>query len=433
MQAICDHLEAVTRGEITHLLINIPPGCSKSLLVSVYWPAWEWLHNPELQYVAASGNPTVVTRDALRMRDVVESSWYRETFRPTWGMDRTQNEKTHFLNTEKGGRQSISTMQKITGLRGDRVLVDDPTDARTARDSPHLLARHAEWFDDSLSDRTNLDTTTRFVVIMQRLHEADLSGHILADEEQEYVHLCLPAEYDPEYHCTTPIFSDPRTEKGELLAPEVLSAAKLARIKRKKGPDRYLTQYQQRPTAPDGAVFRRENLRYWSELPEEFDLVIASFDSTFKKTKDSHYVVGQVWGKKGPDFYMLPFFFRERTDVSGHIEAIREAKRQFPQIRAILVEGTGNGPAVVTTLSREISGVIGVELPKDSKLGRAHAVTPLFQAGNVYLPPPELYSWVGYVYRPELLGFPRARFDDQVDATTQALDYFAEDDDPWVY
>jgi len=428
MQAICEHLEAVSRGDIERLLINVPPGCCKSLLVSVYWPAWEWVNNPELQVVAASGTPTVVTRDALRMRDVVESAWYRETFRPTWGMDRGQNEKTHFLNTEKGSRQSISTMQKIIGLRGDRILVDDPTDARIARDSPHLLARHAEWFDDSLGDRTNIGA--RFVVIMQRLHEADLSGHILA--RGGWVHLCLPAEFEPDRRCVTPIFTDPRTKPGELLAPKVLSKAKLAEIKKKKGPDRYLTQYQQQPTAPDGSVFRREHIKRWVELPDEFDLVIASFDSTFKKTKDSHYVVGQVWGKKGPDIYMFPYFFRERTGVTGHIEAIREAKRQYPEIRAILVEGTGNGPAVVATLSREISGVIGVELPKDSKLGRAHAVTPLFAAGNVYLPPGELYSWVDYVYLPELLGFPRARFDDQVDATTQALDYFAEDEDPWV-
>jgi predicted phage terminase large subunit-like protein len=272
--------------------------------------------------------------------------------------------------------------------------------------------------------------TDPIVVIMQRLHELDLSGVLL--KQGGWEHLCLPAEYDPTRPCSTSIgWSDPRTEEGELLFESRLPKEELDEIQRRLGSRTRAGQYQQLPSPAEGSVFKREWIRYWTPetLPEQFDLVVGSFDSSYKKTKDSHFVVGQVWGAVGCDRYLLDQPTRERLGLPGAIAAAQQMSIAHPEIGAMLIELTGNGPAVVQAVQDEIPGTIGIELPKDSKLARAHAVSPQFEAGNVYIPHPMRVPdsrWVVDTYLPELLGFPESAFDDQVDATTQALLYLAE-------
>jgi predicted phage terminase large subunit-like protein len=431
IDAICDHLEAVSRGEIRRIIINVPPGFMKSLLVSVYWPAWEWTTKPTLQYLASSATNDVALRDARRMHELLESTWYQTSFLPDWKFDTSQDAKGYYCNTAGGARMSRSTGQKVTGLRADRVIVDDPLDARDAHNDKKALAEHVRWFDHALSTRLN-SPDSPIVVIMQRLHERDLAGHLL--DQGDWQHLCLPNEYDLG-RCDTSIgWQDPREDEGELLFPGLLDAEETKKTRRKLGERGYAGQFQQRPAPSEGAVFKEKWFKYWTDetKPKRFDYVFGSWDCTFVRSTDADYVAGQTWGVKGADCYLLGQV-RRKLDFAETLEAIKEQQRHWPGMRAVLIEAKANGPAIIEVLRQKIPGLQGVNPQGDSKESRAHATLPRFEAGQVWFPSPEFHGWVQNLLLPEILSFPQARHDDQVDAMTMALNWITESGTPRVW
>src|ERR1039457_3634908 len=181
VDAMAEHLQAISEGQIKHLLINVPPGHGKSLIVSVLWPAWQWIRNEngaQWRGLFASYNGGLATRDSVRCRTLMESPWYRDTFRPTWRLSSEQNAKSYFENTNSGFRISLSVGGRGTGFRGDAIVVYDPLNAS---DQYSETARRESvfWWDQVMSSRLNNLETGSKVIIMQRLHEADLSGHVL--------------------------------------------------------------------------------------------------------------------------------------------------------------------------------------------------------------------------------------------------------------
>jgi predicted phage terminase large subunit-like protein len=269
VEAICAHLEAVTRGEITRLLINVPPGSMKSLLVSVLWPAWEWgpCHRPELRYLSTAFVEDAVKRDTRKMRDLVMSEWYQRLW-PHVVIKRAA--ETSFSNTATGSREG-SPFGSLTSKRGDRLLVDDPHSIETA-ESDVERAGAVRRFKEGATNRLNSQEDSAIIVIMQRLHENDISGFIVGlgpyKERGDYVHLRLPMEFE-EYEekqgelisrrCETPWFRDPRAKDGELLCPERFSRAKVEKdFKGIMGSYAYAGQYQQRPAPREGGMFQRE-------------------------------------------------------------------------------------------------------------------------------------------------------------------------------
>ncbi|HLY19978.1 MAG TPA: phage terminase large subunit, partial [Bryobacteraceae bacterium] len=317
--------------------------------------------------------------------------------------------------------------------------VDDPHSVDQAESDAERRTA-VEWFSGTMSTRLNDLATGHKVVIQQRLHEDDLTGDLLAKGGFEW--LCLPAEFEPERRCSTPIWSDPRVEPGELLWPDKVTAAQLESLQNSLGSYRYAGQYQQRPAPASGGIFQRHWPRFWKPahmdlppvpvrmpdgqvigvhaipLPEEFDTQIQSWDLAFKDKASSDYAVGQVWGAKGADRFLLDQR-RERMDMPATKNAIRSMSAKWPKAAAKLVEDKANGPAVIQELQHEISGLIEVT-PEGGKLARAHAVSPQVESGNVYLPHPAICSWVE-AFIEELMTFPNSRHDDQVDAMTQAL------------
>lgn len=217
MDAICKHLQAVTDGIIRRLLINVPPGHCKSILTSVLWPVWNWLRRPEWRVLRASYALDLALRDSVRCRELIEDAWFQDTFHPTWSLSRSQNAKNRFKNTRRGERMCISVRARTTGFRGDCVLIDDPlnfTDAMSDVKRPKANI----WLDQAASSRLNDMSEGSIVIIMQRLHHEDVAGHVI--EQGGYEHLCLPSRFVPERKCVTSIgWSDPRTQKGELLFP----------------------------------------------------------------------------------------------------------------------------------------------------------------------------------------------------------------------
>ncbi|BDI33423.1 hypothetical protein CCAX7_54740 [Capsulimonas corticalis] len=459
VDCICDHLEAVTLGHIRDLLINIPPGHMKSLLVSVFWPAWEWIQNPRERSLFSSYAVDLAIRDSVRCRDLITSDWYQEWFEPDWKMKGDQNVKSWFQNDKTGFRFSMSVGGRATGFRGNKIVVDDPLNAKEM----HSKATRDEcifWWDKVMPTRINDPRGGKRVVIMQRLHEEDLSGHILA--KGGFEHLCLPSEFEPERRSRTFIFSkdndlndgedemrtefwsDPRTEHGDLLFPEMFTKQVLSQLKKDLGETDFAGQHQQSPRPAAGIIFKSHWWRYWVpkgllgklppitivledgsffdspviEIPEGFETLLQSWDMSFKDSKGADFVAGQVWAQVKADCFLLDQVC-ERMDFTATIAAVRAMTEKWPLALAKLVEDKANGPAVISSLKKEIPGLIPIE-PEGDKVSRAHAVTPMCESGNVYLPHPALYPWIK-VTLDRLTAFPNAAKDDDVDALTQAL------------
>lgn len=414
VDAICLHLQALIEGRIQNLIINVPPGHAKSLLTCVFWPAWVWIDRPEVRFLFSSHRAELAIRDSLKCRSLIESDWYQVRFGNRFELRGDQNQKQRFENTCTGYRV-VTPVGTGTGERGDIIVVDDPTSVEQAESDAERKAAN-EWWSGTMSTRVNDLRTGHRVVIQQRLHEDDLTGHLL--EKGGYDLLMLPEEFEPERVRSTSIgWSDLRTEPGQLLWPERIGNQELGTIKRDLGGYRYAGQYQQRPSPAGGGILKRWWFRYWKprgielapvsvrladgnwqqvpavERPEEFDQQWQSWDMAFKDLDTSDYVVGQVWGAKGADRFLLDQW-RERMSFLQTLEAVKALSEKWPMAVRKLIEDKANGSAVIASLQHEIQGLIAVN-PEGGKGARAHAASPLIEAGNVYLPHPATHhGWM---------------------------------------
>lgn len=416
LDAICEHLQAVHEGKIKRLLMNVPPGCMKSLTTGVLFPAWEWGAGgaPQLRFLTTAHKETLAIRDNLKCRRLIQSDWYQER----WPVELTgdQNAKTKFENVSTGFREAMA-FKSLTGSRGDRIILDDPLSVDDAFSEAALDAAE-QTFLEAVPSRVNNENSA-IIVIMQRLHERDTSGVILA-RQLGYEHLMLPMRFEPERRCITSIgFYDPREKEGELLFPERFSEAQVSEMERTMGSYAAAGQFQQRPVPRGGGLFKEEWLQHWDKLPERFDSACISWDMTFKDSKTSDYVVGQVWGRKDGCFYLIDQN-RGQWDFVKTLEQFVAAAKKYPWITRKLVEDKANGSAIISALRKKVSGIVPI-VPKESKEARASAVTTLWEARNVYLPPVDRYPWVQRDFIPEFLAFPSGAHDDQIDSMTQAL------------
>lgn len=442
IDAIIDHLEAVSRCQIRNLLINVPPRHMKSLLVSVFWPCWEWITWPERRWLFSSYAASLTTRDSVKCRRLIESPWYQARWADRFALTTDQNTKGRFDNNRSGYRLSTSVGGAATGEGGDRIICDDPHNVQEA-ESDTSRKSTLDWWDVVMSTRVNDPKTAAKAVVMQRCHQQDLSGHLL--EQGGWEHLCLPAEYEAPRGPTSIGFSDPRQEHGELLWSERFGIPEIESLKRSLGSYAAAGQLQQRPSPAEGGLFKRHWFRYWQprganlppvpvrlpdgtfqsiaavEVPHQVDDQAQSWDCAFKDLETSDYVVGQAWGRVG-SVYLLADQIRARMDCPATVKAVRELSQRFPGTLAKLIEDKANGSAVVQMLSKEIPGIIPVT-PQGGKVARAAGVSPLIEAGNVYLPHPLYAAWVNDFIE-ECATFPNGAHDDQVDAMTQMLLYW---------
>lgn len=421
IDAMAEHLQAVTAGQIQDLLINIPPGCSKSLMTCVFWPTWEWAREAKTRFLFASYDQHLSTRDSVKSRSLIDTSWYRARW-PHVRFKSDQNEKTYYETSAGGWRLSTSIGGHGTGEHPDRTVVDDPHNVRKA-ESDKDRETVIQWWDLTISLR-GMARNARRVVIMQRLHENDLSGYILAKEEG-WTHICLPMRYEPKRMVATPLrWSDPRTNDGELLTPQQFPEAKVQKMEKRLGAYGSAGQLQQRPSPAGGGKVKREWWRYYKDLPERFDEIVQSWDLTFDKKAKSHFVSGQVWGRIGARILLLDRDHR-RMNAPDQVRAILNMSAKWPLATAKLIENKANGPAVIAMLNDKVQGIIPIPA-SESKEARVDAISPLIEAGNVYLPALSigesviLEPWVEEFIE-EWTQFPNGAFDDDVDAGSQAL------------
>jgi len=417
IDVICEALEAVTRGDIKRLLINIPPGCMKSYLVSVFWPAWEWATRPELRYLTASYNADLAIRDNLRVRDIVTSEWYQRHF-PGTRLLQDRNVKVLFHTTAKGFRMASSVGGKATGEHPDRIVIDDALSELQARSDQYLTGCR-RWFDRTISTR-GVARGVATVVIMQRLHEEDLAGHILG--KQGWTHICLPMRYETERESEPDWRPDPkdiRSEPGELLWPRLFTEEMVRQLELDLGPYGTAGQLQQRPSPEGGGLFKREWFEYVDAAPIEADrcrgwdtaATAGGGDYTAgpklaRSTLGIWYVedvkLGQ-WGPAGVDAAMLA-----AAQEDGKETLVREER-----------EGGASGKAQIVARAKLLEGFdYAEELVSGDKTVRAGPFRAQCEAGNVKI---VRGPW-NERYIAELTAFgPGCAHDDQVDGSSCAF------------
>lgn len=426
IDAIADHLTAVTRGELDRLVINVPPGCSKSIVTSVLWPAWQWVLEPEHKVMAATFDAALARRDALRMRALVKSPWFQARWPATRINESPDVQETMgvYHTTAGGFRFSTTVGGGATGWHCHTQILDDPVKPEDLNTEPEsaraVLERVWQWWCGTMASRRADPSKFRRVLIMQRLHEDDLAGKCI---EEGYVHLMLPMRFEKQRICVTAWGGDRRQEDGELLCPARFDEASVKKAETDMGSRVAAAQLQQRPAPTAGNIFQRTWLSHeYTKVPPQARLA-QSWDCSFKDSAQADFVAGQLWAYLEGRFYLVDRVHR-RMGLPETVAAIRDWSEKYPAARAKLIEDKANGPAVEQTLRHEMPGIIMLE-PRElggSKVARAHAVSAFFEAGNVLVPSKTSAPWVDE-WREEMAAFPFARHDDDVDATTQALIY----------
>jgi predicted phage terminase large subunit-like protein len=448
LDAICEHLVAVTNGQIKRLLVNVPPGMMKSLLVNVMWPAWEWTRPSlrHLRYLGTAHKQDLAVRDNMKCRRLIQSQWYQKR----WPVELTsdQNAKTKFENSVTGFREAMA-FTSMTGSRGDRVLLDDPLSVDNANSEADLKAAETTFLE-ALPTRVNNEDSA-IIIIMQRLAEGDTSG-IVMSRKLPYDHLMLPMEFEPDRRCKTSIgFVDPRTKDGELLFPERFSAKQVAELKTTLGSYATAGQLQQRPTPRGGGMFKDRHLMLWPLRTKIPDLlfIVQSYDTAFTEKTSNDPTAHTTWGvfrhpTRGVNCVLLLDAWDEhlsytalrrrviadwKTQYGGEVQNKKGADPARPPRRAdeCIVENKGSGISLIQELNAAGIPAFSYNPGKADKVGRAFMVQPLYESNLVYVlesakEPGKPVEWARpFVSQLSKFGPNVLMHDDYVDTFTQVL------------
>lgn len=444
VDAICEHLQAVIRRDIRKLILNMPPRAGKSSIVSIALSAWRWITCPEEKFLTASYDMKLAKRDSRFTRNLIKEQWYQKRWGHVFKLSNDQSEKGHFENDKGGYRIATSTTSGTTGHGGSVRILDDPNNLATINSKDVRETENS--FYRIMSTRHIHAPTDVEICVQQRGNPEDFTGMLMAMGGWELLE--LPNEYEGKRIITSLGWSDPRTHVGELLHPDRIGPAETEELKKTLGPD-YEGQYQQHPTAIAGNLFKREWWKFYhpslddltkdqriaaempikiqvgmeslerfsKQIPSAFEQIVQGWDMAFKDMEHNDFVAGHAWGRLGANSYLLS---REHghKDFPQTLQAVRKMSREFPCPEK-LVEDKANGPAVVQSLKNEIPGLMGVP-DGGGKIARARSISGYVEAGNVWLPNPNLYPWVwGFIN--ETADFPSAPHDDDTDAMTLAV------------
>ena len=423
---ICDTLdqfyEDVKNKKSPRLIICMPPRSGKSQIISRNFPAYLFGRDPNLNIITASYSADLSSRFNLDVQRIIDSDAYRSIYPNTLlgGKAYPQYKKTDSLFeivNYKGSYRSAGVGGGLTGMGCEILIIDDPLKDRAEANSPTIRNKLMDWYKSTAY--TRLSDGGGVIILQTRWHTADLAGQLIQamhnDEDADQFRVIeyqAIAEHD-----------EPHRKKGEALHPERFSLAKLLAIKNTIGAYEWSSLYQQHPVPKEGALFKLDNFKRYNEKskPVQFDLMVGSWDMTFKDNKTNDFVVGQIWGRKGADFYLLDEF-RGQWDFVKTLDIFVNVAKKYHRVNAWLVEDKANGSAIISTLKKYISGIKPIT-PKESKIARAEAISTYVESGNVYIP--EQASYMNDLEF-EIVNFPAVEHDDQIDSMTQALNYFRE-------
>ena len=419
LEVIAAKLTAVREGKIRRLIINLPPRHLKSLMASIAYPAWCLGHDPSAQILCVSYAQDLADKLARDCRSIMLSQWYRQIFPTRLAAHRQAVQE--FLTTRQGYRLATSNGGVLTGRGADIILIDDPLKPEEALSDAQRQATN-EWYDHTLYSRQNDKRHGAIVVIMQRLHEDDLVGHVLGQEEWEVVRFPAIAEAD-EVHKIETIWG-PRSftrRQGDALHPEREQLDTLDRIRRTLGEYNFAGQYQQTPAPLGGGMVKAEWFKRYApnNRPESFERIIQSWDTANKATELSDFSVCTTWGVRGKDLFLLNVL-RKRLEYPALKRAVREQHSQF-EADVVLIEDKASGTQLIQELIADGFHRVKRYKPECDKIMRLHAQTATIENGFVHLP--EAAPWLAE-YLHEMTVFPKGKHDDQVDSTAQFLDWF---------
>lgn len=465
LDAMIEHLQAVERGQIRKLLMNVPPGWMKSMSTNVFFPAWVWgpRNRPDVRFIGASYSQALTLRDNRRCRQLIADPYYQALWGDRFSIMPDQDTKSKFENDKRGWKIATSVGGSVVGERGDIFIIDDPHNIKDG-ESDAVRERTLQWFTEIVPSRVNDPDKSAFIVIMQRVARDDVSGLILA-KELGYEHLCMPMEYEDDHPFPSRTFfdfKDPRSRDGELLWPERYSPNAVEELKkslRAWGGDYAVAgQLQQRPAPRGGGMFKKSWWRFfrteanetfgpvaprpagcWDgdavELPSAMDWGVLSVDCAFKDKTTGSRVAQLVITSSGPFIFVrdnvtdfMDFkktvdtmaTFDEKSELSGGL-----LHKWEDEIDGALVEDKANGSAVINTLYGLIAGVVAIN-PEGGKQSRASAIVLAVQSGHVLLP--DGAPWVDD-FVDEFSNFPVGGRNDQVDSLSQAMIYMTENRD----
>jgi predicted phage terminase large subunit-like protein len=419
IEMIATKLEACRQGKIKRLIINLPPRGLKSHCATIAFPAWYLGHNPAGQVICASYGQDLSDKFARDCRAIMMADWYQRIF-----STRVTNRQAvaDFTTTEQGVRMSTSVGGVLTGRGADVIIIDDPLKPDEALSETRRKAVN-DWYDNTLLSRLNDKANGCIIIIMQRLHQDDLVGHVLEHEQWEVLSFPAIAMEDVAHVIVNPFGTHLYKRKvGDALHPDRESLAIYANIRHTIGEYNFLSQYQQNPSPPGGAMVKTDWLRFYEpgEEPAKFSRIVQSWDTANKSTELSDYSVCTTWGVNYRQYHLLDVY-RRKLNYPDLKRAVIEHAMRF-NCRNIIIEDKASGTQLIQDLKANC--VFGVKAytppPSTDKIMRLHAQTAMFENGLVFLP--RTASWLlDYIH--ELTSFPGTRHDDQVDSTTQFLDY----------
>ncbi len=428
---IADRLEQVTAGKIKRLIINMPPRSLKSVCVSVAWPAWLLGNNPALRIMAASYSAGLSVKHSVDTRLILSSGWYGQVF-PDTAITEDQNEKTKFVTTKRGFRFATSVGGTATGEGADILIVDDPHNPLQA--ASLLQRNHAiDWFDQTFSTRLNNKKQGAIVLVMQRLHVDDLTGHLL--KKGGWEHLCLPAVFEKQmlynYSKVTK-----KVSAGDYLHEGREGVEEIKRAKRELGSYGFAAQYQQNPVPVKGGMVEMGWIKRFGvgslslvvnrnsdndQPPTTNHQRFQSWDTAIKSGSGNDYSVCTTWAVSEHKYYLLDVMAQRLEYPALKRACVSMAEKWNPS--AILIEDKASGQSLLQDLRVATKFPMIAINPSADKITRFARITPLFEAGHVYLP--DSASWL-VDYESQLLGFPNITHDDMVDSTSQFLNWIRE-------
>jgi predicted phage terminase large subunit-like protein len=422
IDAICEHMQAVVNGDIQRILINIPPRHMKSIGIAVGLPAWAWIHKPTLQFLYSSYASSLSIRDGIKCRRVIDSPLYQARWGEKYSLTSDQNTKIRFDNNKGGYRLSTSVDGMTTGEGGDIVVIDDANNVKEA-ESDTMRNSTNQWFDEVMQTRLNNPQTGAIVVIQQRTHAKDLSGHILDKYGKDYYHLLLPAEYEKGVKCRGfGGWTDPRKAEGDLLWPERFRKQEIDKLKIALGVYAAAGQLQQRPSPRSGGMIPLNQFRRYKTPPAKEAILRLSlvFDTASKENELNDFSVCETWAETSWGYYLLNIW---RKKVAFP-ELLRTAKSlcELECPHEVVIEDKASGIALIQCLRDPREGikipVIAVDPGAFSKVVRMENEATAIEAGLVYIP--EVASWLP-AFEDECTQFPMGEHDDQIDPMSMFL------------
>lgn len=422
LDALCEHLAAVARGQIQNLLITIPPGCTKSIACCVVYPAWVWTSRPGERFLTSANESDLSLRDAVAARRLIESEWYRERWGDVFRLTSDQNVKGWYENDRRGFRTATTVGSRVTGKKGDTLILDDPNDARLAG-SETVCEGVRDWWRNAFYNRVNHAQRAKRIVIGQRTGTNDLQGYIL--ESGGFEHLNLPEEYDPEARYKTSVGEDWRTERGQLLRPSRFGPTQIAEAIRVQGSRGYQTQHNQKALPEDGEMFKRAWFEVVGAAPAKSRRCRSWDKGATSGSGDPS--AGVLVARDGDGIFYIEDVITGQWSVGERNAIMRQTAgtdaATYDEYEIELEQEPGSGGKESAEYSvRQLAGyVVNVTRPTGDKATRAKPMAIQAEAGNVKL---VRGAWNRH-FLDQLCAFPFGEHDDELDAAAAGFNRLA--------